>query len=57
MGINEIFETMIFGFLQLIGICLAVAFVLFIVATAILVFICKKVFNKKKKEQEKSNES
>jgi len=57
MGINEIFETMIFGFLQLIGICLAVAFVLFIVATAIVVFICKKFFNKKKKEQEKSNES
>lgn len=57
MGINEIFETMLLGFLQLIGICLVAAFVLFIVATTVAVFICKKVFNKKKKEQEKSNES
>lgn len=57
MGINEIFETIIFSFLQLIGICLVTAFILFIVATAMVVFICKKVFNKKKKEQEKINES
>lgn len=57
MGINEIFETMLLGFLQLIGICLVAAFVLFIVATTVAVFICKKVFNKKKKEQEKSDES
>ena len=56
MGINEIFETMLLGFLQLIGICLAAAFVLFIVATVVVVFICKKVFNKKKKELEKSTE-
>lgn len=51
MGINEIFETMLLGFLQLIGICLVAAFVLFIVATTVVVFICKKVFNKKKKEK------
>jgi membrane protein implicated in regulation of membrane protease activity len=52
MGINEIVETLLFGFLHLLGICLVVAFILFIVATAIVVFICKKFFNKKK-EQEK----
>jgi len=57
MGINEIVETLLFGFLQLLGICLVAVFVLFIVATTLAVFICKKVFNKKKKEQEKSNES
>ena len=51
MGINEIFETFLFGFLQIIGICLVTAFVLFIVATTVVVFICKKVFNKKEKEK------